>query len=247
MLIESVNKIVRSRRSRWLLAMLLVSISAAAQKGISLQLAIVSRQATNTASQDVGLLLEAQNQLDQDIALYTPAPMGSLIRHVKYYKLNPLTNQYVELKHPLDQALEQELALKDSLYKKTGAIFDFLGLQDYNAKSELYQQFVRDDSLWFDYQYNNTQYTKTISETDIEHFSQVTGLEKRTTLFTLMKAKERFQDFANITFLYQQPGDYKIALELPAVDLHGSMCRVGQFAVNELKTINSNELYLRIR
>ena len=247
MLIESRKKIMRSIRSRWLLVMLLVSLSAAAQKRISLQLAIVSRQATNTASQEVGLLLEAQNQLDHDVALYTPAPMGSLIRHVKYYKLNPLTNQYVELKHPLDQALEQEKVLKDSLYIATGAIFDFFGTPDCNAKLELYQQFVRDDSLWFDYQYNNTQYAKTISETDIEHFSQVTGLEKQTTLFTLMKAQERCQDFANITFLYQQPGDYKIALELPAVDLHGSICKVGQFVVSELKTINSNELYLRIR
>lgn len=247
MLIESVNNTIGTLRSRWLLVMLLVSISAMAQKRISVQLAIVSRQVTTTASQDVGLLLDAQNQLDQDVALYTPAPMGSLIRHVKYYKLNPLTNQYVELKHPIDQALEQEIALKDSLYKATGAIVDFFGLPDYNAKSELYQQFVRDDSLWFDYQYNNTHYAKTISETDIEHFSQVTGLEKRTALFTLMKAKERCQDFANITFLYRQPGDYKIALELPAVDLHGSMCRVGQFAVKELKTVNSNELYLRIR
>ncbi|MBD2703321.1 hypothetical protein IC229_21935 [Spirosoma sp. BT702] len=227
--------------------MLSISVTASAQKSVSIQLSIVSRQASSTISQDVGLLLEAKNQLDQDVALYTPAPKGNLMRHVKYYKLNSLTNQYIELKHPLDQELEREKALTDSLYRATGAIVDFFGQQNYNSKSELYQQFVRDDSLWYDYDYKNTQYAKTIRETDLEHFSQVTGLEKRTALFTLMKAKERCQDFTNITFLYQQPGDYKIALELPEVDLHGSVCRVGQFYVNEPKTIRSNELYLRIR
>jgi hypothetical protein len=246
-MVELILGIVRPLGSRWLLAMLLISATVTAQKSISIQLAIVSRQASSTTSQDVGLLLEAKNQLDQDVALYTPAPRGSLLGYVKYYKLNPITNQYMELKHPLNQEWEQEKALKDSLYKATGAIVDFFGKQDYNSKSELYQQFVRDDSLWYNYDYNNAQYAKTINETDIEHFNQVTGLEKRTALFTMMKAKERCQDFTNITFLYQQLGDYKIALELPDVDLHGSVCRVGQFVVSEPKTISSNELYLRIR
>ena len=227
--------------------MLLSSTTAFAQKSISIQLAIVSRQASSTTSQDVGLLLEAKNQLDQDVALYTPAPRGSLLRHVKYYKLNPLTNQYIEIKHPLEQEFEREMALTDSLYRATGALIDFFGQQDYNTKSELYQQFVQDDSLWYDYQYNSTQYANSISKADVEQFSQVTGLDKRTVLFTLMKSGERCQDLTNIAFLYQQPGDYKIALELPAVNLHGSVCRVGQFRVSEPKSVSSNELYLRIR
>jgi hypothetical protein len=247
MLIESVHRIVRSLRSGGLIALLLVSTTASAQNSISIQLSNVSRQASSTTGQDVGLLLEAKNQLDQDIALYTPAPRGSLMRYIKYYKLNPLTNRYIELKYPLDQEFEQEMALKDSLYRATGAIIDFFDKPNYNSKSKLYQQFVQDDSLWYDYEYNNTQYAKTIRETDIEHFSQVTGLEKRTVLFTLMKSQERCQDFTNITFLHEQPGDYKIVLELPVVDLHGSVCRVGQFVVSESKTISSNELYLHIR
>ncbi|GAB3715699.1 hypothetical protein GCM10027592_56350 [Spirosoma flavus] len=247
MSIELVHRTVSSLGSKWLLAMLLISATACAQKSISIQLVIVCRQASGTTGQDVGLLLEAKNQSEHDVGLYTPSPRGSLIRHVKYYKWNPLTNQYIELKHPLDQEFEQERALKDSLYRTTGSIVDSFGQQNYNAKSELYQQFVRDDSLWYNYDYNNTQYAKTISETDLEHFTQVTGLEKRTALFTLMKSQERCQDFTNITFLYQQPGDYKIVLALPDINLHGSVCRVGQFSMIEPKSISSNELYLRIR
>lgn len=231
-------------RLTYLLAMLSVPVAASAQKSISVNLSIVRRPASGTASPDAGLLLDAENQLDQAIALYTPK---TLLCHVRYYRLNPDTGEYIELEHPLKSELKREMALQDSIYRATGAFMCFMGLEDYNAKSRLYLQFTEVDSLWFEYQYNNSQYAKGIGEVDLARFRQLTGLESDAGSFTLMKPGERFQDFTNVTFLYQQPGDYQIRLDLPNVDLQGSVCTLDTFGVMEPKAVRRNELFLRIR
>ncbi len=226
-----------------LLAILFGPVVASAQKSITVNLSIVSRPASGTDSLDAGLLLDADNQLDQAVALYTPK---GLLQHVRYYRLNPDTGEYSELEHPLKTELKREMALQDSFYRTYGAIACSFGDNDYNSKSGLYRQFTEVDSLWFDYQYNNSQYAKGIGEADLARFSQLTGLEKRAEFFTLMKSGERFQDFTNVTFLYQQPGEYKIRLDLPEVDLRGSVCTLDTFNVTEPKAVRCNELVLRV-
>lgn len=159
-----------------LLAMLSGPVVASAQKSISVTLSIVSRPASGTAGLDAGLLLDAENQLDQAIALYTPK---GLLQHVRYYRLKPDTGEYVELEHPLKSELKREMAFQDSIYQAIGAFVCVFGVNDYNSKSGLYIQFTEVDSLWFAYQYNNSQYAKGINEADLTRFSQLTGLEKR--------------------------------------------------------------------
>ncbi|SOD92413.1 hypothetical protein [Spirosoma fluviale] len=224
--------------------MLLVSATAYAQKGISVQLTLINQRASATAGQDVGLLLDVKNQTNQDVALFTP--LGDLMNYVKYYKLNRLTNQYTEILHPFYEEIKRENALKDSVFSASGVIIDFFGQEDYNSKSGIYRQFIRDDSLWYNHQYNTEQYAKRISETDVQHFRQVTGLNKETVLFTMVKAQEHYQDFYNASFLYAQPGDYKILLELSPLTLQGGSCLVGGFRVKESGTVSSNELHLHV-
>lgn len=61
-----------------------------------------------------------------------------------------------------------------------------------------------------------------------------------------MQPGERFQDFTNVAFLYQQPGEYKIRLDLPDVDLQGSACTLDTFGVTEPKAVRHTELVLRV-
>ncbi|ADB40184.1 hypothetical protein Slin_4199 [Spirosoma linguale DSM 74] len=74
----------------------------------------------------------------------------------------------------------------------------------------------------------------------------VAGVHAEAVSFTLIKAGEHYQDFCNISFLYQQRGDYKIVLELPPLDLKGVTCQVGTFRVREPGRVNVNELYLHV-
>ncbi|MCX6219151.1 hypothetical protein [Spirosoma sp.] len=224
--------------------MLFGSATTYAQKDITIQLSIISRELLATTGQEAGLLLDVKNQTPQDVALFTPS--GDLIPYVRYYKLNTLTNRYTEIKHPLYEEIKKESALQDSLFKATGAVFDFFGRENYNSKSGLYRQFVRDDSLWYDHQYSTSQYAQRISETDMQHVRQVTGPNTEAVSFTLIKGGEHYQDFCAISFLYQQRGDYKIVVELPPLDLQGVTYQLGTFRVKEPGSVSANELYLHV-
>lgn len=243
---KSVRIICKPFCSGWVLVMLFVSATTYAQEGISVQLTLIHRQASVDQGQEVGLLLDVKNQTNQDIALFTP--LGDLMNYVRYYKLNTLTNRHVEIIHPFYEEIKKENALKDSVFSASGntIVIDFFGQNDYNSKSRLYWQFIRDDSLWYDHQYSTEQYAKRISEPDFQHFRQVTGLDKETVLFTMVKAQEHYQDFTNASFLYAQPGDYKIVLELPSLALQRITCLVGDFLVKEPEIVRSNELHLHV-
>ncbi|GAB3270000.1 hypothetical protein GCM10027347_40400 [Larkinella harenae] len=221
-----------------------VTSTYAQQQRISVQLTVVSRSTSHAPHQDVGLLVDVKNLADQDIALYTP--LGSMAQAIKYYKLDPQTRQYREMIHPLVQELRKEMAFKDSVFKVANTIVDNFGRNNYNAKSALYNEFIRNDSLWYGYLFRSSQYKEQIKDADREHFKIASGMTGPA-LFTLLKAQEHFQDFSVITFLYQTKGDYKIVLELPAIDLQKTVRLADTFVVMDNQLVRCNPVYISVR
>ncbi|MFD1142973.1 hypothetical protein ACFQ4C_17740 [Larkinella insperata] len=224
----------------------LVSVdhAAFAQPQIVVQLTVVSRQAGQDVNKDVGLLVDVKNTTGHDIALYTPS--GSLVNYIKYYKLDGKTHQYQEIIHPLVQEPRDQMAFKDSIFKASQMIVDFLDSKNYNSKSTLYLEFTESDSLWFDYITRSEQYSKQIQETEVQYFKTASGSTDRA-FFTLLKAHEHYQDFFNIAFLYQAKGDYKIVLDLPPTRQQQAVHLAGTFAVTEPEKVSGHPVYLSIR
>lgn len=218
--------------------------SVSAQQRVAIQLTVVSRPTYQSANSDVGLLIDVKNLTDQDIAIYTP--VGSLVDHLKYYKLNPQTKQYQEIIHPLVQELQAQRAFRDSLFQAKQAIVDFFGITNYNTKSALYNEFIQSDSLYFDHITQSSTYENQITDAERLHFRTASGLTNHA-LFTLLKGHEHYQDFSNISFLYQAKGEYKIALNLPEIKLQKAVQLATTFAVTEIQHVYCNTIYLSVR
>ncbi|RAJ99998.1 hypothetical protein LX87_01696 [Larkinella arboricola] len=228
----------------WIFTLLATGKAALAQPQITVQFTVVSRQASQDARHDAGLLIDVKNLTDRDVALYTP--LGLLVNYIKYYKRNPKTQQYQEIVHPLVQELAAERAYKDSLYAATQIIADFFGANNYNTKSTLYLEFNERDSLWFDYIVRSAQYEKQIKDTELQQFKTASGISTKS-LFTLLKGREHYQDFFNIAFLYKEKGDYKIVLDLPPIHLQKAVYLADTFAVTEIPVVSCHPVYLSIR